>query len=92
MNYRFQKYDYLIFLLSYVFFYIYIEKAQGVFIDIPVDAPAWLFLVIAVALNLWSIPLPGIHPRTPPAIEAKPSELEQITAEEAKLLPEEEAK
>ncbi|HQP32308.1 MAG TPA: signal recognition particle-docking protein FtsY [Deltaproteobacteria bacterium] len=92
MNYRFHKHDYIIFLLSYVFFYIYIEKAQGVFIDIPVDAPAWLFLLIAVVLNLWAIPLPGIHPRTPPAIEAKPSELEQIPAEETKRLPEEKAK
>lgn len=92
VNYRFHKYDYIIFLLSYVFFYIYIEKAQGVFIDVPIDAPAWLFLVIAVVLNLWAIPLPGIHPRTPPSIEAEPSELERISAEEAKRLPEEKAK
>ena len=92
VNYRFHKYDYIIFLLSYVFFYLYIEKAQGVFIDIPIDAPAWMFLVIAVILNLWSIPLPGIHPRTPPSIEAGPAELEQIPSEEVKRLPEEKAK
>jgi len=92
VNYRFHKYDYIIFLLSYVFFYIYIEKAQDIFIAVPIDAPAWLFLVIAVVLNLWAIPLPGIHPRTPPSIEAEPSELERIPTEEAKGLPEEMAK
>lgn len=92
VNYRFHKYDYLIYLLSYAFFYMYIEKTQGVMINIPIDAPAWLYLVIAVVLNLWALPLPGIHPRTPPLIEARPAEAELLPAEEreeVKRLPEE---
>lgn len=89
MNYRFHKYDYLIHLLSYGFFYMYLEKAQGVMFDLPVDAPAWLYLVIAVLMNLWALPLPGIHPRTPRAIEGPSVEAERLPTPEAERGPEE---
>ena len=76
MNYRFQARDYIIFLLSYVFFFLYIADALTLLV-IPVitDIPSWIYLVIAVALNVWTLPLPGIHPRLPkpPEVEALPS-------------------
>jgi fused signal recognition particle receptor len=76
LNYRFQAKDYIIFLLSYVFFFLYIADARALLV-IPVitDIPSWIYLIIAVALNVWTLPLPGIHPRLPkpPEVEALPS-------------------
>lgn len=89
VNYRFHPFDYVIFLASYAFFYMYIAKVQGIALNIPVDAPAWLYLIIAIALNAWAIPIPGIHPRTPPTIKVKPTEMEPLPGEEIKRLPEE---
>lgn len=76
MNYRFQARDYIIFLLSYAFFFLYIADARALLvIPIITDIPSWIYLVIAVALNIWILPLPGIHPRLPkpPEVEALPS-------------------
>jgi fused signal recognition particle receptor len=76
LNYRFQAKDYIIFLLSYVFFFLYIADALALLV-IPfiTDIPSWIYLIIAVALNVWTLPLPGIHPRLtkPPEVEALPS-------------------
>ena len=84
MNYRFQAKDYIIFLLSYVFFFLYIADAWALLV-IPfiTDIPSWIYLVIAVALNVWALPLPGIHPRLP-----KPTEVETLPyPREAPALP-----
>jgi fused signal recognition particle receptor len=79
LKYRFSTSDYIIYLLSYVFFFLYIADAQALFI-IPFlrDIPSWIYLIIAVALNVWVLPLPGIHPRLPkpPAVEGLPAPLE----------------
>jgi fused signal recognition particle receptor len=76
LNYRFQAKDYIIFLISYVFFFLYITDARALLV-IPVvaDIPSWIYLIIAVALNVWTLPLPGVHPRLPkpPEVEALPS-------------------
>ncbi|MGC9324967.1 MAG: signal recognition particle-docking protein FtsY [Desulfomonilia bacterium] len=66
MNYRFSGYDYVIFLLSYVFFALFVGDALDVLpSSLAVDVPSWIYLVLAVLLNVWVIPLPGIHPRKP---------------------------
>lgn len=71
MQYRFSKHDYIIFLLSYVFFFLYIADISTLpFVPILTGIPSWIFLALAVALNLWVIPVPGIHPRLPGAPEA----------------------
>ncbi len=76
MNYRFTTKDYAIFLLSYVFFFLYIADALALF-SIPAitGIPSWLYLMIAIVLNVWVLPLPGIHPRLPkpPEVGALPS-------------------
>ena len=85
MKYRFSTNDYIIYLLSYVFFFLYIADAQAFFI-IPFlrDIPSWIYLIIAIALNVWVLPLPGIHPSLP-----KPPEVEGLPAPlEAPALPE----
>jgi fused signal recognition particle receptor len=85
LKYRFSTNDYFIYLLSYVFFFLYIADAQAFFI-IPFlrDIPSWIYLIIAIALNVWVLPLPGIHPRLP-----KPPEVEGLPAPlEAPALPE----
>jgi fused signal recognition particle receptor len=84
LNYRFQAKDYIIFLLSYVFFFLYIADAWALLV-VPfiTDIPSWIYLVIAVALNVWALPLPGIHPRLP-----KPTEVEALPyPREAPALP-----
>lgn len=76
MNNNFSIKDYVIFLLSYVFFFLYIAEAQALFsISTLTGIPSWLYLIVAIALNLWVLPLPGIHPRlpAPPEVEALPS-------------------
>ncbi|HXK46304.1 MAG TPA: signal recognition particle-docking protein FtsY [Deltaproteobacteria bacterium] len=73
MQYKFNKSDYLIFLLSYVFFFLYIADALELFpLSILTAMPSWIYLVVAVVLNVWVLPLPGIHPRLPDR-EATPS-------------------
>lgn len=71
MQYKFSKHDYLIFILSYVFFFLYIIDSQAL-LYIPALAylPSWIFLIIAIVLNVWVLPLPGIHPRLPGIPEA----------------------
>jgi fused signal recognition particle receptor len=84
LNYRFQAKDYIIFLLSYVFFFLFIADAWALLV-IPfiTDIPSWIYLIIAVALNVWALPLPGIHPRLP-----KPTEVEALPyPREAPALP-----
>ena len=85
MNYRFKAHDYIIFVLSYVFFALFVIDLTGQ-AALPVDLPAWLYLVIAVLLNVWLIPLPGIHTRLP-----RPEEilLELPPTEEIKAIPKE---
>lgn len=85
MKYRFSTNDYIIYLLSYVFFFLYIVDARA-FLVIPflTDIPSWIYLIIAIALNVWVLPLPVIHPRLP-----KPPESEGLPATlEAPALPE----
>lgn len=82
LKYRFTVYDYIIYLISYLFFYVYIaDELNALPFVPPIDIPSWLYLVIAIVLNAWAIPIPGIHPRTLPysgdiasekALEIKP--------------------
>jgi len=84
VKYRFHTYDYIIYLLSYVFFALFIADSQSAlpFAE-PVDIPSWLYLIIAAALNAWVLPLPGIHPRRLPEGEAPlPIEKPSARAEE----------
>jgi fused signal recognition particle receptor len=85
LNYRFKSHDYIIFVLSYVFFALFAIDLTGQAI-LPVDLPAWVYLVIAVLLNVWVLPLPGIHPRLPKPDEFLP---ELPPAEEIKAIPKE---
>jgi fused signal recognition particle receptor len=66
LKYRFNAYDYIIYLISYVFFYFYIADLRNAlpFVE-PVDIPSWIYLVIAIFCNAWAVPIPGIHPRRP---------------------------
>jgi fused signal recognition particle receptor len=73
LKYKFSAHDYIIFLLSYLFFYLYIAGSQGALpFEFLKDIPLWLYLVVAVALNIWVLPLPGIHPRLPGEKEYRP--------------------
>ena len=85
MNYRFKSHDYIIFVLSYVFFALFAVDLTGQ-VALPVDLPAWIYLVIAVLLNVWLIPLPGINPRLPKPEEILP---ELPPMEEVKAIPKE---
>jgi fused signal recognition particle receptor len=71
LQYKFTRYDYLIFLLSYVFFFIFLADLQG-FLPFPgiTALPSWIYLIVAIALNAWILPLPVIHPRLPGKPEA----------------------
>ncbi len=83
MNYRFSPSDYIIYLFSYVFFYLFIADTLNTLpFTLPVDIPSLSYLVAAVALNAWVIPIPGIHPRTPVPLEGYVPE--QIVGEEPK--------
>ena len=84
MNYRFKAHDYIIFVLSYVFFALFAVDLTGQ-VALPVDLPAWIYLVIAVLLNVWVLPLPGINPRLPKPEEILP---ELPPMEEFKAIPE----
>ena len=94
MKYRFSTNDYIIYLLSYVFFFLYIADAQA-FLIIPFlrDIPSWIYLIIAIALNVWVLPLPGIHPRLPkpPEVEGLPAPLEAPALPEKPAEPEKKA-
>ena len=94
MKYRFSTNDYIIYLLSYVFFFLYIADAQA-FLIIPFlrDVPSWIYLIIAIALNVWVLPLPGIHPRLPkpPEVEGLPAPLEAPALPEKPAEPEKKA-
>jgi fused signal recognition particle receptor len=85
LNYRFKAHDYIIFVLSYVFFALFAIDLTGQ-AALPVDLPAWVYIVFAVLLNVWLIPLPGIHPRLPRPEEILP---ELPPAEEIKAIPKE---
>jgi fused signal recognition particle receptor len=86
LKYRFSAYDYIIYLLSFMFFYLYIADTLGTLpFVLPIDIPAWSYLVAAVVFNAWVIPIPGIHPRTPGPIE------EYVPEKMAEALPEGEA-
>jgi fused signal recognition particle receptor len=94
LKYRFSTNDYIIYLLSYVFFFLYIADAQA-FLIIPFlrDVPSWIYLIIAIALNVWVLPLPGIHPRLPkpPEVEGLPVPLEAPALPEKPAEPEKKA-
>jgi len=94
LKYRFSTNDYIIYLLSYVFFFLYIADAQA-FLIIPFlrDIPSWIYLIIAIALNVWVLPLPGIHPRLPkpPEVEGLPAPLEAPALPEKPTEPEKKA-
>jgi len=67
LNYRFRWYDYVLFALSYAFFYLYVARLEGLALygQVLSSMPAWVYLLIAIILNVWVLPLPGIHPRRP---------------------------
>jgi fused signal recognition particle receptor len=73
LNYKFSTYDYIIILISYLFFYLYVAGIQGSLpFELLKSIPLWLYLVVAIALNLWTLPLPGIHPKLPGEQEYRP--------------------
>jgi fused signal recognition particle receptor len=79
LKYRFHTYDYFIYLLSYVFFYLFVADLQNTLPELSA-LPSWIYLVAAIACNAWVLPIPGIHPRTlPPAMEKAP-EAESVEA------------
>lgn len=64
MHYSFSSRDYVILALSYVFLGISAFHGRAADVLPLIGAvPAWVFLLVGVLLNLWCIPLPGIHPR-----------------------------
>ena len=65
MNYRFSPHDYAIYLLSYLFFFLFVADIQAILPPPFLNIPSWLYLAIAIVLNIWNLPLPGIHPRLP---------------------------
>ncbi len=73
LKYRFSTYDYIIYLISYVFFYLYVADLRNAlpFIE-PVDIPSWAYLTAAIFCNAWALPIPGIHPRRPAIPEHVP--------------------
>jgi len=80
VKYRFKSYDYLIYLISYLFFALYIADIRNALpFSEPVAIPSWIYLILAVICNAWVLPIPGIHPRTPGRIEKAP-EAEEIEA------------
>ena len=78
MKYRFHTFDYLVYLLSYVFFFLF---AADILNALPALSalPSWLYLVLAVLLNAWVLPIPGIHPRRIPEAGQAP-EPEKVAA------------
>jgi hypothetical protein len=72
LNYTFKAHDCIIFVLSYVFFALF-EIDLSSHAVLPVELPAWIYLIIAFLLNAWVLPHPGIHPRLP-----KPEELPRL--------------
>jgi len=91
LNYKFSKQDYIIFLASYLFFYLYIAGISSTLpIEILGSIPSWIYLVIAIVLNLWTLPLPGIHPRLPagePEYRPLPPPEEKAVPAEEKAVP-----
>jgi len=70
LKYKFSYYDYIVYILSYLFFYIFVaDTANTLPVNLPTEIPSWAYLVIAILLNAWTLPLPGIHPRTPQGME-----------------------
>jgi len=68
LNYRFSPSDYVVLVLSYILVALY---AAGV--DLPAGLPDWLLLAVAAAMNLWVIPLPGLHAKAAIEADAKPA-------------------
>jgi fused signal recognition particle receptor len=94
LNYRFSKSDYIIFIISYVFFLLYIAPAQTLsVIPFLAEIPSWIFLLLAVVCNVWVLPLPGIHPRLPepPETQALPAPAEKPALPELPREPERKA-
>lgn len=83
MKYRFHAYDYIPYLISYVFFALFVGDALGTLpFSEPVDIPSWAYLAVAVILNAWALPIPGIHPRRIPRREEEPAR-EEVPARPA---------
>ncbi|MCE5276020.1 MAG: signal recognition particle-docking protein FtsY [Syntrophaceae bacterium] len=94
MNYRFSTHDYVIFILSYAFFFLYLADTQSM-LSFPLlhAIPSWLYLAVAVVLNVWALPVPGIHPRLPSRPpERTPLPSPSVTEEPAGKAPEPEEK
>jgi len=67
VRYTFSGRDYAVLALSYACFGVFAAHPQVVaFVPVLDAIPAWAFLAAAVALNLWCVPIPGIHPRLEP--------------------------
>jgi len=48
-----------------VFFFLFIAQIQGIFLGAAIlsGIPSWIYLAVAIFLNIWAIPIPVIHPR-----------------------------
>ena len=88
MNYRFSNHDYVIFILSYVFFFLFLADTQSM-LSLPLlqAIPSWLYLAVAVVLNVWALPVPGFHPRLPKPSEHTPLPSPAIADETAGKAP-----
>lgn len=77
MKYRFSPHDYIVFIVSYFFLFLYIGQVNNALpFPLPAEIPSWTYLVVAIVFNIWVIPIPGIHPRKPPEVaEYKPEEI-----------------
>ncbi len=93
MKYRFSTYDYFIYLISYVFFYLYIADIRNAlpFVE-PVDIPSWAYIAAAIFCNAWVLPIPGIHPRKPAIPEHVPARERLETPPKQEVLPKPEEK
>jgi fused signal recognition particle receptor len=84
VKYRFHAYDYILYLISFVFFALFVGDAMDALpFSEPVDLPSWVYLAVAVILNAWVLPIPGIHPRRIPERREVPAP-EEIPAPPAK--------
>jgi hypothetical protein len=66
VQYRFSGGDYIVLVLSYVFFGLFVlHPSAAELVPALACVPPWALLAAALILNLWCVPLPGVHPRLP---------------------------
>jgi fused signal recognition particle receptor len=93
VKYRFNTFDYIIYLISYVFFSLFIADLQNALpFTEPINVPSWIYLIIAIFCNAWAIPIPGIHPRRFAIPEYAPPREELEAPPKQEVLPKPELK